>query len=189
MLESGTTDAELMRLYATGDQAAFGRLYERHRGPVYRYFRRQLPPDQADDCFQVLWLKVIDHAPRYRPTGEFRHYLFTLAHNVLMDHHRRSSRNRELPADGPEDDADAAPELIDGSPGPDGLLAQARLRERLLVLIQRLPFHQREAWLLRHEVELSPEAIATVTGSTLEGVRSRLRYANLKLKSGLIRHV
>lgn len=184
-----TTDAELMRLYAAGDQASFGRLYERHRSPVYRYFRRQLPPDQADDCFQVLWMKVIDHAPRYRPSGEFRHYLFTLAHNVLMDHYRRS-RRAEAPADEPEDDDDGAtPELIDGAPGPDGLLADARLRERLLALIERLPFHQREAWLLRYQAELSPEAIATITGTSLEGIRSRLRYAARKLKSGLMRHV
>ncbi|HEX7037160.1 MAG TPA: sigma-70 family RNA polymerase sigma factor [Pseudomonadales bacterium] len=184
-----TTDAELMRLYASGDQASFGRLYERHRGPVYRYFRRQLPPEEADDCFQVLWLKLIDHAPRYRPSGEFRHYLFTLAHNVLMDHYRRSRRRVEASADEPASDEDLAMELVDGAPGPDGLLAEAELRERLLALIGRLPFHQREAWLLRHEAELSPEAIAAITGTSLEGIRSRLRYAARKLKSGLMRHV
>lgn len=204
MHECGATDVELMLAYARGDQAAFERLYHRYRGPLYRYFRRQIPPDQADDCFQALWLKVIGHARRYRPTGAFDHYLFTLAHNVLMDHYRKDLQNRDRPRrqigtsaafDGGAAqtvagvDASTTPELLDGGPGPDEVLGEVELRQRLYALLRGLPFHQREAWVLKQEAALSTEDIAAVTGTSIEGVRSRLRYATSKLKAGLARYV
>ena len=36
-----TTDEAIMLAWQSGDAAAFDRLYERHRGGVFRYFLRQ----------------------------------------------------------------------------------------------------------------------------------------------------
>lgn len=180
------TDDALMLAYAAGDQGAFARLYERYRGPLYRYLRRHLPAAEVDDCFQALWLKVIDQAPRFRASGAFNGYLFTLAHNLLMDWHRRRGRLNEVTADPVEMEA----ELSDGvADAPADAAARSELRQRLLALLDRLPFHQREAWVLKQEGALTVEQIATVTGTSIEGVRSRLRYATGKLKAGLARHV
>ena len=180
------TDDELMRAYARGDQSAFAELYGRHRGALYRYFRRQLPAAEADDCFQSLWLKIIGLAPRYRPESAFRAFAFTLAHNLMMDHFRRSGRELglEAVADGP-----AAAEDTDGISLPEAATAREELRQRLHELLARLPFHQREAWILRQESAMSVEEIAAVTRTSIEGVRSRLRYATGKLKAGLARYV
>ena len=188
------TDDALMLAYAAGDQEAFAALYQRHRGPLYRYFRRQLPPAEADDCFQSLWLKLIDQAPRYRPAGAFSAYAFTLAHSVLMDHYRRHGRLREV-ALGAENQADTdgtGPAGADGFTAPmdpEDAAGLAELRRRLLALLDALPFHQREAWVLKQESALSVAEIAALTGTSIEGVRSRLRYATGKLKAGLSRHV
>lgn len=190
MNAANATDDELMQAYAQGDQTAFAELYQRHRGPLYRFFRRQLSPHEADDCFQALWLKLIDQAPRYRPTGVFRSYVFTLAHNLLMDHFRRHSRERSLEAapDDPAADGEAASET-DGVSWPEADTARAELRQRLHELLARLPFHQREAWILKQESAMTVEEIAMVTRTSTEGVRSRLRYASGKLKAGLARYV
>lgn len=186
MREDEPSDDALMLAYAAGDQGAFAALYERYRGPVYRYFRRQLDGEEAEDCFQSLWLKVIDHAPRYRAGGAFRSFLFTLAHNLLMDHFRRRGRFAEIAAE----DAELDEALADGdAETPPEAAAREQLRQRLLTLLQRLPFHQREAWLLKQESALSVEEIAGITRTSIEGVRSRLRYATGKLKAGLTRHV
>lgn len=174
-----------MQAFAAGDQAAFAALYERHRGPLYRYFLRQLPRAEADDCFQALWLKLIRQAERYRPSGAFTSYAFTIAHSVLMDHHRRCGRLAEVALE--EAGAEAA--VVDGGITPEQAADGAALRRRLLTLLQALPFHQREAWVLRQEAAMSVAEIAAVTGTTVEGVRSRLRYATSKLKAGLARHV
>ena len=78
----GEQDADelLMARYAEGNEAAFRAIYARHKGALYRYFRRQLTEDVANDCFQNLWLRVINARATYRPSAPFRHYLFTLAH-------------------------------------------------------------------------------------------------------------
>lgn len=179
------SDDALMLAFAAGDEAAFATLYQRHRGPLYRYFLRQLPRAEADDCFQALWLKLIHQAARYQPSGAFASYAFTIAHSVLMDHHRRRGRLAEVALD----DAGADAELTDDGLALEQAADGAALRDRLLALLQALPFHQREAWVLRQEAAMSVADIAAVTGTTVEGVRSRLRYATSKLKAGLSRHV
>ncbi len=176
------TDEALMLAYVNGDALSFDELYGRHRGPLYRYFRRQLPESEANDCFQTLWEKLIERRDRYRPDGSFRSYLFTIAHNVLMDHYRRQGR---LGAD-TEMDPDA---LVSNEPGPDSSRERAELREILHGLIRALPVHQREAWLLRQETAFSNLEIARVTGTSEEGVKSRLRYARDRLKAGMARYV
>ena len=55
-----------MSAYAEGDASAFDVLYERHKGPLYRYFARQLSESEANDCFQALWEKLIGNRDRYR---------------------------------------------------------------------------------------------------------------------------
>ena len=174
-------DEDLMTAYADGDASAFDVLYGRHRGAAYRYFRRQLSEAEANDCFQTLWMNLIRHRDRYAPDAPFRHYLFTLAHNVLMDHHRREMRR---PVHAPLD----ADELQDGAPAPEERHQRERLRAHLHRLIQALPPHQREVWLLRQETDFSNRDIATVTGASEEGVKSRLRYARGKLKEGMARY-
>ena len=175
------SDESLMLAYADGDAGAFDVLYDRHKGPLYRYFSRQLSAAEANDCFQILWEKLIGNRDRYRPESTFRSYLFTIAHNVLMDHYRRQGRI------GPESDTEPdALEQIDAD--PEVQHERRQLLDRLHDLIRRLPNHQREAWLLRQETTFSTAEIAEVTGTSEEGVKSRLRYAREKLKQGMARY-
>lgn len=178
--DGGRRDEDLMQAYGAGDADAFDELYERHKGAVFRYFTRQLPAAEANDCFQNLWLKLINARERYQANAPFKHYLFTLAHNVLMDHFRAT---RRLIATEP-DELEAMSDGDDSNSGMEAV-SRDRLRERLMKLIAALPFHQREAWLLQQEAGMSHEAIANVTDATEEGVKSRLRYARQKLKTGL----
>ncbi len=176
------TDEALMLAYAGGDAGAFDLLYDRHKGPAYRYFTRQLSEAEANDCFQQLWEKLIGNRDRYQPAGAFRSYLFTIAHNVLMDHYRKQGRI------GPE--AETEPDDLSGNDaGPEAALERGQLIEKLHRLIRSLPNHQREAWLLRQETSFSNAEIARVTGTSEEGVKSRLRYAREQLKRGMARYV
>lgn len=176
------SDEDLMTAYAAGDAAAFDALYARHKGALYRYFLRQLDRDAANDCFQALWTNLIRHRTRYRAAAPFVRYLFTLAHNVLMDHHRRNRWNTRVD--------DAEEEYADPSNEVDlpTELDRDRLRERLHALVAELPLHQREVWLLRQETELTLAEIAAITAATEEGVKSRLRYAKDKLMNGMARY-
>lgn len=175
-------DEALMTAYASGDASAFDALYGRHKGALYRYFKHQLNDAEANDCFQALWEKIINNRDRYRPDGPFRSYLFTIAHNVLMDHFRKQGRFVEAG----EADPDSLPSQ---APDPQDLSERGQLLKKLHGLIIGLPAHQREAWLLRQETDFSTADIARVTGTSEEGVKSRLRYARDKLKQGMARYV
>jgi RNA polymerase sigma factor (sigma-70 family) len=185
---SPSTDEALMLAYCEGDTAAFDTLYERHKGPLFRYFARQLPAAEANDCFQSVWLKLINARAGYLPSAALVNYLFTLAHNVLMDHFRVSGRLLTTDPEALEALAEAADDGA-GSRTAIDEIDRRQLRDKLHTLISKLPFHQREAWLLQQESNLSQQEIAMVTATSIEGVKSRLRYARQKLKAGLKAYV
>ena len=68
-------------------------------------------------------------------------------------------------------------------------VSRAELRTLLYEQIAALPVNQRTVWLIKQETQLNHSEIAELTGTSLEGVKSRLRYANEKLKAGMQRYV
>ncbi|MEO0425733.1 MAG: sigma-70 family RNA polymerase sigma factor [Pseudomonadota bacterium] len=177
--EAGEDEA-LMVAFGAGEAPAFDTLYERYRGPVYRFFARQLRVEDAQEAHQDTWLRVVRARERYRPTSSFRSYLFTIAHNVLTDLWRRQGRR---PADAAVD-----PDELVGRGDPQAESERAELVDQFFALLAQLPMEQREAFVLREDAGLSNEQIAEVTGVGVETVRSRIRYAVRKLKGGMAPH-
>ncbi len=170
------TDEALMSAWIGGDASAFDRLYARYRGPIYRFFLRQLSPGAADECFQDTWLKVIHRRATFDLGARLSAWLFTIARNVLIDRYRHDAvRPVEALVDEP----------LDAGSGPERLAQHAELGERLLALLHALPGEQRQTLLLRQEGGLSVADVAAVTGVPIETTRSRLRYALRKLREGM----
>ena len=179
------SDEELMQRYAQGDLQAFQSLYERHRGGLYRYFLRQSHPSVAEELFQDVWARVIQSRHRYRATAAFRTWLYTLAHNRLVDHWRREgARPAESSLAGDDCPQALAP---DAGPGPQTLVDLRDCIEQLLHLVSGLPEAQRQTFLLRHEAGLSLSEIAESMSAGAETVKSRLRYAMDRLRSAMSR--
>ena len=182
------SDETLMLRYQAGDAAAFDQLYARHRGPLFRFITRQCRVrERAEEIFQDVWMSLIQAAERYRVEAKFRTYLYTLAHNKLMDAFRRNSRAEASLVDATG--ADGEVETIDhaGSRTQEPQV-QAEAREQgtaILRLLEALPAPQREAFLLHEESGMSVEEIAQATGVSFEAAKSRLRYAVAKLREGL----
>ena len=172
-----------MLRYAKGDLDAFQQLYEHHRGGLYRYFLRQSSASVAEELFQDVWARVIQSRKRYRPKASFKTWLYTLAHNRLVDHWRREGA-RPVEQAMPDDDA---PERVtaDATPGPQRLVDLRECLEQLLQLVSGLPEVQRQTFLLRHEAGLSLQEIAEATSTRTETARSRLRYAMGRLRSAI----
>src|SRR4026209_1535445 len=94
-----TDDTTLMLRYRDGDARAFELLYERHKGPLYRYLQRMCGRREvADDLFQEVWSKVIASRSRYEVRAQFNTFLFRIAHNCAVDYFRRSGRPHESAA-------------------------------------------------------------------------------------------
>jgi RNA polymerase sigma factor (sigma-70 family) len=170
-------DEELMLAYGRGDAAAFETLYKRHRGALYRFVLRAIKHrSAAEELFQEVWIRVIESRSRYAPQARFTTWLYTIAHNLLVDHWRRKGLSLVQLEEEP------------GLAASDNPARQAEAREtlaRLVRAIEALPAAQREAFLLHEEAGLSVAEIAAVTGAGEEAAKSRLRYAMSKLRAAV----
>jgi RNA polymerase sigma-70 factor (ECF subfamily) len=172
-----------MLRYKDGDIAAFEILYKRHNDSLYRYLLRLcMNRDTAEDLYQDVWRKIIDSRERYRASAKFSTFLYRVAHNCFIDHVRRNKRysSAEMPG---------ADEQISDTDQPDLAAEKILLRRRLDTALRELPDEQRDAFLLHEEAGLGLDAIADITSANRETVKSRLRYANSKLRRTLIEPV
>jgi RNA polymerase sigma-70 factor (ECF subfamily) len=173
-------DETLMIAYVNGNAEAFAELYQRHRGALYRFIRRQSNGSVADELFQDVWTRLIVARQRYEASAKFSTYLYQIARNRLIDFFRASGRNLEDPG------GDEAPDPPAADRQQPENMAESRQRvDRLLALIEALPGPQREAFLLHEEAGMTLEEIGEVTGVSRETVKSRLRYALARLRDGM----
>lgn len=176
------TDEELMLAYARDDLRAFDQLYARNRGPLYRFLLRSAGNRaSADELFQETWVRVIGARQRYRPEARFSTWLLSIAHRLLIDQSRRAR-----PLSGTE----AAELALAQEPAPEHESPEAThsafaLARRVQAALAELPAEQREAFLMRAELDAGPDEIAQATGVGRETAKSRLRYAVERLRQRL----
>src|SRR4051794_25731491 len=72
---------------AQRDRTAFAPLYQRYVDPIHRYCLRRLGSiEAAEDATAQIFTKALAALPAYREQGiSFRSWLFTIAHNILVD--------------------------------------------------------------------------------------------------------
>jgi RNA polymerase sigma-70 factor (ECF subfamily) len=178
-------DEALMLAYAAGDAAAFGALYAKHKGGVYRYLLRHCgAAGVAEEMFQDVWTSLIRSRFAYAPTAKFTTWLYRIAHNRLVDHWRASGQAQMVAANGQDDDP------IDATAGarvdePEVCAASREIGARIQRALATLPPPQRDAFLLHQEGGLALDEIAQLTGAGVETVKSRIRYALAKLRAEL----
>jgi len=180
-------DEQLMIAYRDGEAAAFETLYARHKGPLFRFVLRSVKArGEAEELFHDVWLRVIEARARYTPSARFTTWLYTIAHNRVVDHWRR--RGLKLASLDARDDPDDDPPFEPAAAPQDEPQRRAELNQQLCQLgaaLEALPPAQREVFLLREEAGLSLPEIAQVAGIDLEAAKSRLRYALAKLREAL----
>lgn len=177
------SDEELMLAYSRGEARAFEALYARHKGPLYRFVLRSVKAaGEAEELAQEIWMRIIGARLTYQPAAKFTTWLYSIAHNRLVDHWRARGLalvSLDDPEGGPPEPK-AGPEAE-----PERLLEGVQAARRLSAAIAALPFAQREAFLLHQEGGLGVADIARATASNEEAAKSRLRYAMKKLREAI----
>ncbi len=177
-----TSDEELMLAFAQHDQNSFEQLYARHKDALYRYFRRHLSNESTcQELYQDLWMNIIKSKENYKVTAKFTTWMYTLAHNRLVDWYRRNKlETKSFESNTDESDTDGS---IDWDPADE--FQTKRLSKHLKSAIEKLPFDQREVFLLHQEAMLSLPQIADMLEEGIEKIKSRYRYAINKLRNNL----
>src|SRR5580704_5957315 len=105
------TDENLMLRFGRGEAAAFDFLYRRHELKVFRYLQRSVKSEaSANDLMQEVWFAVVRGAANYQPTAKFTTWLFTIAHNRMVDMIRINHRLQSLDV-GDDADPEASSQL------------------------------------------------------------------------------
>jgi len=135
--------------------------------------------DLADDLAQGALLKAWRRRASFDGRAKLTTWVFAIARNHWLDELRgRRTRPREQTM--PEDATTATPH-----PGPHATAALGELRLAVAAAMEKLPAEQREALALRESEGLKFREIAELLDVPLATVKSRVRYALLKLAEEL----
>lgn len=179
------TDEELMLAYQKGESAAFEMLLRRHEKSIFSFALRHLGNRmQAEEVTQESFLRVIRAASRYKPKSSFRNYLYQVARNLCFDLHRKKSRGMEEVGldSNPGASLDRVP---NGNPGPESNVDALQVRSAIHRALLHLPPEQREVFLLKEVEDMKLQDVARITGTNVNTVKSRLRYALFSLREFL----
>ena len=143
-------------------------LIDSHAEAVHRFLVASAGAGAADDCFQETFVAALRAYPRLRPDSNLRAWLFAIARNKAIDHHRARRRAPVPVADVPERSAPP-----DRPASPDGDLWAA---------VAALPEKQRAAVTLRFVVDLSHREIGDVIGCSDAAARRSVHEGLKRLR-------
>ena len=85
------SDTALMRAAGEGDMQAFGLIVRRHQAAAWRIaYRFTGNTHEAEDLVQDALIRVLEAAPRYKPTAPFSAYLYRILTRLCIDRSRKA---------------------------------------------------------------------------------------------------
>jgi RNA polymerase sigma-70 factor (ECF subfamily) len=177
-------EATLVQRCVEGEEAACAELVAEHQRMVIQLAMNLLSDrDEALDLSQEVFLRVFRTIHRFRGQSTLRTWIYRIAVNQARNRHRfwrRRHRADQVSLD--QHLADHGDLLLSSESTPERKLAQKELAAQLQHALDRLPFDQRIAIVLREIDGLSYEEIAFSLGVAVGTVKSRLTRARHALR-------
>lgn len=189
MPEPKRTDHEIVDAVRGGDEAAFGEIIERYRGPITNFLYRFLNDyEEAVDLAQESFVRVYFALDRYHKEYAFSTYLYRIASNLAISELRRRKRRKLVSLTGlfsSEDDQDVEFQPPDTRALPEDETIDKE-RERVIAnAIASLPDKYRLPIILRDVQEHSYDEVAAILELGLGTTKSRISRARGLLKTKL----
>lgn len=184
----GAVEADLVRRCAANDQAACADLVTTHERMVYQLSYHLLGSrEEALDLSQEVFLRVFRTLATFRGQSSLRTWIYRIVINQARNRQRWWRRRRQGDQVSLDQHLQAHGELPQRGEavGPDRLLARKQAAARLWAAMERLPFDQRTAIVLREFDGLSYDEIAFSLDVAVGTVKSRLTRARHALRADL----
>jgi RNA polymerase sigma-70 factor, ECF subfamily len=183
----GDREAALVQRCAAGDESASAELMAEHQRTVVQLASNLLGDrEEALDLSQEVFLRVFRTIHRFRGQSSLRTWIYRIAVNQARNRHRFWRRRHRADQVSLDQHVAMHGDVFSGlGPTPERVLAQKELAERLRVALNRLPFDQRTAIVLREVDGLSYEEIAYSLQLAVGTVKSRLTRARQALRAEL----
>ncbi len=170
-------DKDALKLASSGDQDAFGVLYQRYVGKIYSYvYYRTGNHHDAEDLTARVFLRALRHIPNYQDRGvPFSAWLYRIAHNLVANWHRDNARKPEIHLD----DIPFHPsDLV----LPERNLLRTEEQDALLRMIRKLPSDRQQLLLLKFVENFSNAEIGVIMGRTEGAIKSLYHRTLLALR-------
>lgn len=160
------SDLDLIARAQGGDVDAIGALYDQHHESIFRYLWLRVG-DQAvaEDLTGDVFMRMLIALPQYRSVGPpFGAWLYRIAHNLMVDHFRKTNGREPVPLDAVlEQDDESDPTCT-----VEQKLLVARVRRALL----QLEPNQHDVIVLRFIMGLPLLQVAQAINKTETAVKS-----------------
>ena len=165
----------LVRSAQEGDSASFAALYEHFFDRIFRYVSfRTGNAVEAEDITGEVFVKMLQSIRSFQWRGvPFSSWLYRIAHNLVVDHFRKTSRKKTVPLDTTIGIVGSSSSDLDGY--VEMKLTMAHVREAMGGLTNL----QREVISLRFAAGLSVTETAKAVGKKENAVKA-LQHSGLK---------
>jgi RNA polymerase sigma-70 factor (ECF subfamily) len=185
--EVGSREAALIQRCVARDEEACAELVSEHQRMVYQLSLNLLGDhNEALDLSQEVFLRVFRTLPAFRGQSALRTWIYRIVVNQARNRQRwwrRRHRAYQVSLDEHLQAHGDLPEKTNGT--PDRALDRKELAEQIHLALERLPFDQRTALVLREIDGLSYEEIGFSLGIAVGTVKSRLARAREALRAQL----
>jgi len=176
------SDAELIHAFLQDNDEALEVLVNRYKDKIYTAIY-MLVKDKyiAEDIFQDAFLKMIKtiREGRYAEQGKFLPWAIRVAHNLCMDHFRRTRQNIPVTMADGTDIGHLLPAITDNAAEA---MEKRQVHAGVRHLVEQLPEEQREVIIMRMYGDLSFKEISDITGVSINTALGRMRYALINLR-------
>jgi RNA polymerase sigma-70 factor (ECF subfamily) len=183
-----TSDALLVKNYIAGDENALTILIEKHQTRIYGFIYSKISDrDLSDDIFQDTFIKVIKtlKSNSYNEEGKFLPYVMRIAHNLVIDHFRKS---KKMPMLRETEEFSIFSVLPDNSETIENEIISLQIENDIKKIIKELPEDQKEVLMMRIYQDLSFKEISELTGVSINTALGRMRYAVINLRKIINKH-
>jgi RNA polymerase sigma-70 factor (ECF subfamily) len=176
-------DSVLITDFLNGNNTSFEILLNRYKNRVYGFvYSKVNDANLADDIFQDTFVKVVKtlRSGRYKEEGRFLSWVLRIAHNLIVDHYRKSNRMPKYESS--REEYDVVANLSDDNLNAEFCLIESQIHTDLVSLINELPDTQQEVIRMRLYKDMSFKDIADNTGVSINTALGRMRYAVINLR-------
>src|SRR5260370_25791816 len=167
------SDERLVAAAKTGHSGAFGDLYKRHAGKMFRITYRIIR--NREDAVQECFLNAFLHLKNFDGRSRFSTWLTRIAMNAALMKLRKNHASREVPIDESAETSELRSEhqLSDFSPNPEEHCTKSEREAILRDAIAKLRPKIRKAVEIHKLQECSLEETAEVLGTSVVAVKGR----------------
>jgi RNA polymerase sigma-70 factor (ECF subfamily) len=183
---SADADTRAMLRLQQGDDLALNELMDRWQKPLVAYFYRHFGNlEEALDLAQETFVRIYENRTRYKPTGRYSAWIFTIAGNLCRNFARWQSRHPTIPIQPGEGVSEYLEDLPSEQKTPFDTAESSELAAAVRAQVLSLPLDLRTVVLLFEYEELSYQEIAQITGASAKAVEMRLYRARKVLREKL----